>query len=104
MLRERIHVLKKLVFAADLCLVALGFQLSVIVDHLRAGTVVNIFSSDNFILPAVIIWGGVFWFSRDCYSIRFRRIKNILISSLKKRLWYAKEFLYPFFVLVFEPF
>lgn len=83
MLRERIHVLKKLVFVADLCLVALGFQLAVIVDHLRTGTAVNIFSSDNLILPAIIIWGAVFWFSRDCYSIRFRKIKNILITSLK---------------------
>jgi hypothetical protein len=76
MLRERMRVLKKLVFVADLCLVALAFQFSVIIDHLRSGTIVNIFSSDNLILPAVIIWGAVFWFSPDCYSVRLRKIRE----------------------------
>ena len=86
MLRERMHVLKKLVFVADLCLVALGFQLSVIIDHLRTGASVNIFSSDNLMLPAIIIWGAVFWFSRDCYSVRLRKIKDILIASSRAAL------------------
>lgn len=93
MLRERMHVLKKLVFVADLCIVALGFQLSVIINHLRTGTTVNIFSGDDLMLPAVIIWGGVFWFSPDCYSVRLRKIKDILISSLKAALISAGLFL-----------
>jgi len=87
------HVLKKLVFVADLCLVALAFQLSVIIGHLRTDTSVNIFSSDNLMLPAIIIWGGVFWFSPACYSVRLRKIKDILISSSKAALVSAGLFL-----------
>ena len=93
MLREHMHVLKKLVFVADLCLVALAFQLSVIIGHLRTDTSVNIFSSDNLMLPAIIIWGGVFWFSPACYSVRLRKIKDILISSSKAALVSAGLFL-----------
>lgn len=86
MLRERMHLLKKLVFAADLCIVALAFQLSVIINHLRAGGKIDFFSGDNLIFPAVIIWGAVFWFSPSCYSVRLRKIKDILISSLRAAL------------------
>jgi exopolysaccharide biosynthesis polyprenyl glycosylphosphotransferase len=86
MLRERMHVLKKLIFVADLCIIALAFQLSVIVSHLRTGARVDIFSGDHLILPAIIIWGAVFWFSPDCYSVRLRKIKDILISSSRAAL------------------
>ena len=39
MLRENLRIFKGLVYAADLCLVALGFQLAVWVESARLGAI-----------------------------------------------------------------
>lgn len=83
MLRESIYFFRKLVFAADLCLVALAFQLSVIFDSLRQRQSVNIFADDGLFIPATLIWGMVFWFMPECYTVRLRNIGDILFSSFK---------------------
>jgi exopolysaccharide biosynthesis polyprenyl glycosylphosphotransferase len=86
LLRENLRILRKLVFAADLCLVALGFQLSVIIDNARIGFFKGLISSDELLLPAVIIWGLVLWCTPECYVFRLKKIIEIFRSSFKVSL------------------
>jgi exopolysaccharide biosynthesis polyprenyl glycosylphosphotransferase len=86
MLRENLRIFKRLLFAADLCLVALGFQLAVIVENARNGLKAGLFSSDGLLIPAVIIWGLIFYYQPNCYVFRLRKIGQIIKSSLKSSM------------------
>jgi len=83
MLRERIYLFKKLVFAADLCLVALALQVTGIINCIRLGTEIDIFAGDHLLTRVTLIWGAVLWFMPECYTIRLRNIGEILLSSVK---------------------
>ena len=93
MLRENLRIFKKLMFAADLSLVALGFQLSVIVENAIFGLRDGIFAMDELLLPAVLIWGLVFWYEPECYVFRLKRIRDVVKSSLKASLTASGLFL-----------
>ncbi len=64
-------------------MVALSFQLSVVAGSLWQRNGINIYANDSLIIPATIIWGMVFWFMPECYTIRLRNIGEILFSSVK---------------------
>jgi exopolysaccharide biosynthesis polyprenyl glycosylphosphotransferase len=98
MLRENLRTLRKLVFAADLSLVALAFQLVVILDNARVGFFRGFLTSDDLLLPAVIIWGLVLWYQPDCYVFRLKRISEIIRSSFRASLIAAGIFLAFIFV------
>jgi exopolysaccharide biosynthesis polyprenyl glycosylphosphotransferase len=83
MLRENLHIFRELVYAADLCLVALGFQLAVLFESARLGTEIGMFSIDSPLIPAILIWGLVLRYQPKCYIFRLRKIHEIVISPLK---------------------
>jgi exopolysaccharide biosynthesis polyprenyl glycosylphosphotransferase len=83
MLRENLRVLKKLLFAADLSLIALSFQLAALIDNARLGIFAGLFTLDEFFLPAIIIWGLVLWFHPDCYVFRLKKNGEIIRTALK---------------------
>jgi len=83
MLRERIRLFRNLVFAADLCLVALAFQIAEIAERARLGEMDNIFAADYFLIPVTMIWGCVLWTMPECYTVRLRNIGDIILSVLK---------------------
>ena len=99
MLRENLRILKKLLYIADLCLVALGFQLGVIVENLIGPIQIGLFSYDAFTLIALISWGIILWQSPKCYVFRLREVKEIIISSLKASIFAAAFFIAAIFVL-----
>jgi exopolysaccharide biosynthesis polyprenyl glycosylphosphotransferase len=82
MLRENLRILKRLVFAADLSLVALSLQLAVVIDNTRFGLNAGLFSSDELLLPAVLIWGLALWFHPDCYAFRLKKVSEIMKRSI----------------------
>lgn len=86
MLRENLRILKRLVFAADLCLVGLGFQLVIMIDNARYGIFAGFFKSDELFLPALIIWGLVLWYHPDCYVFRLKRVSEIIRNCVKASL------------------
>lgn len=93
MLRENLHILKKLVFAADLCLVALAFQVTALIENIHYGIYNGLFSADDLMLPAAIIWGLVLWFQPECYVFRLKRIGDIIKNALRASLISAGLFL-----------
>jgi exopolysaccharide biosynthesis polyprenyl glycosylphosphotransferase len=99
MLREHLRTFKKLLFAADLSLVALGFRLAAIIGSARHGHETSIFASDDQLLPALLIWGLVFWYQPRCYSFRLRKTSEVLLSSLKASLISSGIFLAFIYVL-----
>ena len=92
MLRENYQFFMRLVFAADLSLTALAFQLSSSLSRLRSHIETDLFIVDGLILSAVVIWGFIFWFSPQCYSFRMRKAGQILTSTLKASLWAGSLF------------
>ena len=86
MLREKLHVFKKLTFAADLSLVALAFQLSVMIEGAWYDLSSGIFAMDQLLLPAVLIWGLIYWYQPQCYVFRLRKFQEIIKSALKASL------------------
>jgi len=80
MLKGRINIFKRIIFVADLCLLAISFQLSFIINLVRLGENYDIFYIDNLFLPSVIIWAAVIWFHRDCYEVRLRSTRKIIKS------------------------
>jgi exopolysaccharide biosynthesis polyprenyl glycosylphosphotransferase len=86
MLRENLRIFKRLLFAADLCLVALSFQIAALIENARIGNNSDTSAVDIFLLPAVIIWGLNFWYRPNCYVFRLRKLGEIIISSLKASL------------------
>ena len=83
MLRDKITIFRRLVFIADLSLVALALQLSAMLNRLRLGLDVNVLAADDLLLPAIIIWGVVYWFVPECYTIRLKNIIQVLLMSVK---------------------
>ena len=83
MIRDRITVFRRLVFFADLSIVALAFQISVMLNYSRLGLKTNIFAADDLLFAAIIVWGLAFWFVPECYTIRLRNIGEVLFTSLK---------------------
>ncbi len=78
MLRERMDLFRRLVYIADLCIVALSFQLSIIINDIRLEVNINIFDAENMILPSLIIWGIVLWLHRQFYSVRLKSMAEII--------------------------
>jgi exopolysaccharide biosynthesis polyprenyl glycosylphosphotransferase len=99
MLRENLRILKGLVFVADLCLVALSFQLAFMFQNLRLGIHANIFAHDDLLLPAIAIWALIFWNQPKCYIFRLRKASEIIWSCLRASLISSALFLtYLFFL------
>ncbi len=99
MLRERIDIFKKLVYIADLCLVAMSYQVSVIWDGVGTGGQIDIFGADNLLLPAVLIWGLILWYRQEYYNIRLRSITDIVFSLSKISMLSSGLFLAYVFIM-----
>jgi exopolysaccharide biosynthesis polyprenyl glycosylphosphotransferase len=83
MLRENLRIFRKLVFAADLCLVALGYELAAILDNIRLGIAAYLSPNIDLIVPAVIIWALTLWYQHNLYSFRLRKLHEIILSSVR---------------------
>ncbi|HBC47234.1 MAG TPA: UDP-phosphate galactose phosphotransferase [candidate division Zixibacteria bacterium] len=83
MLRENLRILRRLVFVADLCLVALGYELAAILENTRFGILNGNSGPEDLIVLAVIIWGLVFWYQPKCYIFRLRKLSQIIISPIR---------------------
>jgi exopolysaccharide biosynthesis polyprenyl glycosylphosphotransferase len=99
MLRENLRIFKKLVYIADLCLVALGFQLAVIVKNLLNPIPIGLFSYDAFYIIALFSWAVVLWQSPNCYVFRLRKVTEIITSSAKASLLASAIFIAGVFIL-----
>ncbi len=99
MLKENLRLLKRLLFVADLSLIAFGFQLSVILNDIRFEIRPDIFRADHLIIPTLIIWGLVFWYKPNCYYFRLRKTAEIIASVLKASLISSGIYLSFLFVL-----
>jgi len=86
MLREKTQLLKRVLFFVDLILIAICFHIAYLVNLIRLGEVYEVLKVDNLLLPAVIIWGIVFWFHPECYEIRLKKLSEILTSVVKASL------------------
>jgi exopolysaccharide biosynthesis polyprenyl glycosylphosphotransferase len=99
MLRENLRIFKELVYVADLCLVALAFQLGVLIESARLGVHLRMFSADNPFFPTILIWGLVLRYQPRCYVFRLRKTHEIIISLLKAEIIALSIFLtYIFFI------
>jgi len=81
LLRERLNTLRKLLFIAYLGLVALSFQLSIVIDSYAAGEEVNFSRYDEIMIVILIIWGIVLWNYKSCYSFRAESFFSIVRSA-----------------------
>ena len=99
MLRENLRVFKRLVFVADLSLVAFGFQLALIFENAWYNIRGNIFASDGIAFLAIFSWGIILWYRPNCYVFRLRKISEIIASSIKASLAASAIFLSGVFFL-----
>jgi exopolysaccharide biosynthesis polyprenyl glycosylphosphotransferase len=83
MLRENLRIFRKLVYAADLCLVAFAYELAAILDNVKNGIAFGLSPNNDLIIPVVIIWGLTLWYQKNSYIFRLRKLDEILISSLR---------------------
>lgn len=99
MLRENLRIFKRLVFIADLCLVALGFQLAGRFDSAKYSVNHVFFVGENLLWPAVMIWGLALWYQKKCYAFRLRKVTEVIRSTVKASLAASGFFLT--YVIVF---
>ncbi len=83
MLRENLRIFRKLVYAADLCLMALAYEIAVFIDNARFGISTRVSMIDDLFILAVVIWGLTLWYQPKCYVFRLRKLSDIMISSLR---------------------
>jgi len=86
LLRERLNTLRKLLFMAYLSLVALSFQLSVLIDAYVAGHEVDFGNHDEMMIMVLLIWGAVFWNYKSCYTFRTESLLGIVRSATQASL------------------
>ncbi len=86
MLRERLNTLRKLLFIAYLSMVALSFQLSIIIDSYVRGNDADFADFDKIMVAILIIWGVVLWDYRSCYSFRTESFFSIVRSATQASL------------------
>jgi exopolysaccharide biosynthesis polyprenyl glycosylphosphotransferase len=83
MLRENLRIFRKLVFVADLCLVAFAYELAAMLDNVRHGIAIGISPNNDLIIPVVIVWGLTLWYQKKSYFFRLRKLNEIIFSSLR---------------------
>ncbi len=93
MLRENLRIFKRLVFAADLSLVALSLQLAVMIDNGRYETFRGLPISDDLLLPTLLIWGLALRYHPDCYAFRLKKISEIVKNLTRASLTASGVFL-----------
>jgi len=86
LLRERLNTLRKLLFIAYLGLVALSFQLSILIDSQVVGSRVYFSGYGHIMMIALIIWGIVLWNCKSCYSFRTESLLGIARSATQASL------------------
>ena len=86
MIREKTHVLRRLLFIADLCLIALCFQLSLGIFIDREPRPLSPALFDSLMLVAVAIWGVMLWSHPQCYLFRGKSLWQLLRSTISASL------------------
>jgi exopolysaccharide biosynthesis polyprenyl glycosylphosphotransferase len=87
MIRENTHLLRRLLLIADLCFVALSFELCLDGYLLVDPRPVRFAFFDSFMLVAAAIWGAMLWSNPQCYSFRgksqWQVLKAVSSASIK---------------------
>jgi exopolysaccharide biosynthesis polyprenyl glycosylphosphotransferase len=104
MLRENLRIFRKLVYAADLCLVALAYELAAILDNVGHGIAIGIAPNNDLIVPVVIIWGLTLWYQKKTYAFRLRKLDEITLSSLRASVIASSIFLTFIFITGYLPY
>lgn len=99
MLREHLDSLRRLLFIAYMFLVVFSFQLSLLINSHIKSTPVNYNLLDEFLPFILIIWGFVFYNSKECYSFRSKSSFLVLSKSFKASFLASSIYLlYVFFI------
>lgn len=87
MLREHIKGVRKLLFLTYIVIITLCFKTSILIESFIKTGYYKFDFYDNLLILAIVIWGLVLWYHKDCCIFRLKSnievLKPIAIASIK---------------------